>query len=149
MAIKHNTQVLSSFPSSKAIEDAALSSAGVEANHPTSFFSSSNPRWSIKATLHKISKTNHLRCSSVEQQPPPSYAVVIELEDQDLPSYEEAFKVMEKATSKDGWVEDPVGKVKEEHGLPSYKQALKVADENVASLEEKGEVDEEDQLASN
>ena len=85
----------------------------------------------------------------MEQQLPPSYAVVIELEDQDLPSYEEAFKVMEKATSKDGWVEDPVGKVKEEHGLPSYEQALKVADENVASLEEKGEVDEEDQLVSN
>ena len=81
----------------------------------------------------------------MEQQPPPSYAVVIDLEDQDLPSYEEAFKVMEKATSK----EEPVGKVKEEHSLPSYEQALNVADENVASLEEKGKVDEEEQLASN
>ena len=68
----------------------------------------------------------------------------IELEDQELPSYEEAFKVMEKATSKDGWVEDLVGKVKEEHGLPCYEQALEVADENVTSLEEKGKVDEEE-----
>ena len=73
----------------------------------------------------------------------------IELEDQELPSYEEAFKVMEEATSKDGWVEEPVGKVKEEHGLPSYKEAFRVADDSMASLEEKVEVDEEEQLTSN
>ena len=75
----------------------------------------------------------------MEQQPPPSYAVVIELEDQDLPSYEEAFKVMEKATFK----EEPVGKEKEEHGLPSYEETFKVADDKVASLEEEGKADEE------
>ena len=85
----------------------------------------------------------------MEHQPPPSYAVVIELEDQDLPSYEEAFKVMEKATSKDGWVEDLVGKVKEEHGLPSYEETFKVADDKVASFEEKVELNEEEQLTSN
>ena len=81
----------------------------------------------------------------MEQQPPPSYAVVIELEDQDLPSYEEAFKVMEKATSK----EEPVGKVKEEHSLPSYQETFKLADDKVASLEEKVELDEEEQRTSN
>ena len=56
---------------------------------------------------------------------------------------------MEEATSKDGWVEEPVGKVKEEHGFPSYKEAFRVADDSMASLEEKVEVDEEEQLTSN
>ena len=81
----------------------------------------------------------------MEQQPPPSYAVVIDLEDQDLPSYEEAFKVMEEVTFK----EEPVGKVEEEHSLPSYEETFKLADDKVASLEEKVESDEEEQLTSN
>ena len=73
------------------------------------------------------------RRSSSLDQPPPSYSVVIEAEEQqDLPSYEE---VMEMATSENGCVEDseePVSKVQEE-GLPSYEEALKMEEDHLAS----------------